>query len=360
MSLQRLRSPYTSQTSVGTGFVGPAAEFSDGAGDLFSIHEFEGDGTGGTNVGQMYKVFQWKNTTDDANYSAWVDDPTAFLGGNGTIKCTAGGYADILVCAAGGNGGGANSYAAGGGGGGGGVIVKFNIKFDASPETPYAVFAGAADQTWTYNNVQGKKGQPSWIKRPDGSTMYEAFGGAPGASVKGQQYNDGPYGSGGGLCTENDNVSGQMFLPYNGSWTPGQGHKGGSGSYTSQGPGGGGGYMGPGGNGGIGTSTSDPARSNVAGKGGDGLIIRFNGAENHLGYGAGGGSVAYNGGTFYIGAPGAGGGVPGTRGVNGNRGNTTEEYGFGAGGGGGARPAAAGNFSGGTGTPGIVMIRIPI
>ena len=360
MSLQRLRSPYTSQTSVGTGFVGPAAEFSDGAGDLFSIHEFEGDGTGGTNVGQMYKVFQWKNTIDDANYSAWVDDPTSFLGGNGTIKCMVGGYADILVCAAGGNGGGANSYCAGGGGGGGGVIVKFNIRFDSSPETPYAVFAGATDQTMTHTNVQGKKGQPSWIKRPDGSTMYEAFGGAPGASVVNQVFNDSPYGSGGGLCTENDNVTGTMFLPYNGKWTPGQGHKGGSGSYTSQGPGGGGGYMGPGGNGGIGTSTSDPARSQVAGKGGDGLVIRFNGAENHHGYGPGGGTMAYNGGTHYIGAPGAGGGIPGVRGVHGNRGNTTEEYGFGAGGGGGARPGAAGNFSGQTGTPGIVMIRIPI
>ncbi len=363
MSLQRLRSPYTSQTSVGTGFVGPAAEFSDGAGDLFSIHEFEGDGTGGTNAGQMYKVFQWKNTVDNTNYQAWRDDPTTYLGGNGSIKCTVGGYADILVCAAGGCGGGAHTTSgAGAGAGGGGVIVKFNIKFDASPEIPYTIFAGAASQKASITNAQGEKGQPSWVHRPDGSTMYEAFGGAPGQTAPTNTFGEAPYGSGGGNSDSQGDNPGSLFAPYEGVWTPGQGHKGGSGSYTSQGSGGGGGFMGPAGNGGRGTSTAaNPNLDNVAGNGGDGLVIRFNGAENHHGYGPGGGGAAYgttNG--NYIGKGGAGGGINGRRGSNGELLNTTESYGFGAGGGGASRAGAAGNFRGETGTAGIVMIRIPI
>lgn len=363
MSLQRLRSPYTSQTSVGTGFVGPAAEFSDGAGDLFSIHEFEGDGTGGTNAGQMYKVFQWKNTVDNANYQAWRDDPTSYLGGNGSIKCTVGGYADILVCAAGGAGGGAHtSTVAGGGGGGGGVILKFNIRFDPSPEIPYSIFAGAASQKNTQSNIHGEKGQPSWIKRPDGSTMYEAHGGAPGQSNPANTWSEAPYGSGPGNSASQGDAAGSLFTPYEGVWTPGQGHKGGSGSYTSQGSGGGGGYMGPGGNGGRGTSTAATTNTDhVGGNGGDGLVIRFNGAENHLGYGPGGGGCAY--GTTnsnYIGKGGAGGGINGLRGSNGLLLNTTDAYGFGAGGGGAARPSADGNYRGHCGTAGIVMIRVPI
>lgn len=369
MSLQRLRSPYTSQTSVGTGFVGPAAEFSDGAGDMFSIHEFEGDGTGGTNVGQMYKVFQWKNTVDESNYSDWVTDPTTYLGGNGLVTCTLGGYADVLLCGAGGGGGGAyktassgsNNYA-GGGGGGGGVIVKFNIKFDEDRLNPYSIFAGAAGQKASITGAQPQEGQPSWIKRPNGVTMYEAFGGCPGqtawGSPPGSAHMDGNFGSGGGNATLQGDSTTTLTVPYKGSWTPGQGHKGGSGSYSSQASGGGGGYMGAGANGGRQTTAVTTETSNWPGNGGDGLTIRFNGAENHHGYGPGGGGATYNSGRVGIG--GAGGGMSGLYNGNGALLNTSDEFGFGAGGGGIGIPSGDHNRRGHNGVAGIVMIRIPI
>lgn len=369
MSLQRLRSPYTSQTSVGTGFVGPAAEFSDGAGDMFSIHEFEGDGTGGTNAGQMYKVFQWKNTVEESNYSDWVTDPTTFLGGNGLITCTVGGYADVLLCGAGGGGGGAYTTStntannrAGGGGGGGGVIVKFNIKFDEDRLNPYAIFAGASSQKSNTGGAQPQEGQPSWIKRPNGVMMYEAFGGCPGQTAWGSPPStanmEGQFGSGGGNATrQSDSLQG-IATDYKGSWTPGQGHKGGSGSYTTQGSGGGGGYMGPGANGGRPTSVTSDVTSNWPGNGGDGLVIRFNGAENHHGYGPGGGGAVYNSGR--VGLGGAGGGIPGIYNTNGNLLNTSTEFGFGAGGGGVGIQNVDKNLRGHSGVAGIVMIRIPI
>ena len=328
MAIDRLRSPYNNQVPVGRSDTGPAAYASTDV-NYIDPYTFIGDGTAGTINGLTYRVHKF-DYVQGQNYSITFDRA---------------GVVDVLVCAGGGAGGGAYHPAAnaspgyaGGGGGAGGLILMYNYGVSAST---YNIVVGrggigaagsAGTQTSAENSVFGSL------------TAIEGGGGTGAWSTNGPQ--SGGSGGGGGTGAQS---------PYTqGAGTSGQGHYGGVRSYTSAGGGGGGGYLGPGADG-TPVDASDPLRG--GGNGGNGIEIRFDGVLR--GYAAGGGGGCYSSGTTGLG--GTGGGGNGSTGGN-PGGHGIAATGFGCGGGGASTSTSSGNpnFSGGSGSDGIVIVRYAI
>ena len=319
MAIDRLRSPYNNLLTV-TGDVGPSALSTTQVGGV-TPYTFVGDGATNTIVGVTYKVHRF-------DYSGSAQSITFSRAGN----------IDLLVAAGGGAGGGSTSGPPGGSGGGGagGLILMYSYGVTAT----------------TYTCTVGKGGYTSdgfggtYYHWPDTYAQDSVFGAL--TAVKGglgapsySSYTPLVGGSGGG--------AGQSAAS-SGSWTgalgtPGQGNAGGNligvtfylPAYAA---GGGGSYLEKGGD----------ATATGAGKGGDGLYMKFDGTFR--GYCAGGGGGAYS--TWLAGAGGANGGGNGKTGGSGNNtsGNATS---YGSGGGGGTATDAT--TRGGKGFDGVLMIR---
>jgi hypothetical protein len=328
MAIDRLRSPYRNQIPVGRSDTGPAAYASTDS-NYLDPYTFVGDGTAGTVNGVTYRIHRFEYARGQ-NYSITFDRA---------------GVIDVLVCAGGGAGGGAYHYSghaasgfAGGGGGGGGLILMYNYGVSAS-QYNVSVGKGGTGQA-------GSSGTPT-----DGEnsvfgslTAIEGGGGCAGWSTNSPQSG----GSGGG------GASGAQTPYTQGAGTTGQGNHGGIRSYTSAGCGGGGGYLGPGADG-TPVDGTDPLRG--GGNGGNGIELKFDGVLR--GYAAGGGGGCYSSGTTGLGGAGGGGngavgGSPGSHGV--------AATGFGCGGGGASTSTASGNpnYSGGSGSDGVVIVRYAI
>jgi hypothetical protein len=319
MAIDRLRSPYNNLLVV-TGDVGPSAFASIQVGGV-APYTFIGDGTANTIVGVTYRVHRF-------DYNATSQSLTFSQAGN----------VDILVAAGGGCGGGSTSGPPGGAGGGGagGLILMYSYGVTA---TTYNVTVGKGGYgtddlggfyyTNAVVNAQNSVfGALTAIRGGQGAPAYSSYSPQVGGS-----------GGGAGQSAANSgSVTGA-------SGTPGQGNAGGNLIGTpfyvpSYAAGGGGSYVEKGGN----------MTSNGAGKGGDGLLLRFDGTSR--GYCAGGGGGAYS--TWPAGAGGANGGGNGKTGGSGdNVAGAATSYGCGGGGGTASGPTTRG----GAGYNGVVLVR---
>jgi hypothetical protein len=269
------------------------------------------------------------------------------------------GVVDVLVV--GGGGGGANAL--GGGGGGGGFIEARNYPVVPGSTIPVIVGAGGAGGNLVPQYIPGNPGSNSSF----GSLI--AYGGGAGAGYanppqgRGDPSDVGTYanhgyrgGSGGGGGGSEGQITGAGQgiqgdgTPYPGG-AVGWGYPGGSGwggSPRGHAGGGGGGAGGPGG----------PNRGNGAGDGGPGRASDISGSVVYYAGGGGGGSYAPT--TSIAGAGGIGGGGRGKVGQNPSAFNPGSQLGepgatnTGGGGGCGGYPRDQG---GGSGGPGIVIVR---
>lgn len=318
MAIDRLRSPYNNLLVV-TGDVGPSAFASIQVGGV-APYTFIGDGSANTIVGVTYRVHRF-------DYNATSQSLTFSQAGN----------VDILVAAGGGCGGGSTSGAPGGAGGGGagGLILMYSYGVTA---TTYNVTVGKGGYTtdglggFYYTNDAANAqnsvfGALTAIRGGQGAAAYSTY--AP------------QVGGSGGGAGQGANATGS-WTGANG--TTGQGNAGGNligvtfyvPSYAGAG---GGSYVEKGGNM---TSTS-------AGKGGDGLLLKFDGTLR--GYCAGGGGGAYS--TYFAGAGGANGGGNGKTGTGDNTVGGATSYGSGGGGGAGTTATTRGA----PGYDGVVIVR---
>ena len=318
MAIDRLRSPYNNLLTV-TGDVGPSALSTTQVGGV-TPYTFIGDGATNTIVGVTYKVHRF-------DYSGSAQSITFSRAGN----------IDLLVAAGGGAGGGSTSGAPGGAGGGGagGLILMYSYGVTA---TTYSLTVGKGGYTsdglggYYYHDATAYAqdsvfGALTAVKGGYGAPAYSGYMPLVG-------------GSGGG-AGNGANATG--------SWTgalgtPGQGNAGGNliniSFYVPAYAGGGGGsYLEKGGD----------ATTTGAGKGGDGLYLKFDGTFR--GYCAGGGGGAYS--TWLAGAGGANGGGNGKTGSGDNTSGNATSYGSGGGGGAGtgATTRGAGGYNG------VIMIR---
>jgi hypothetical protein len=273
--------------------------------------------------------------------------------GTFTVSGTSG-IVEYIVVAGGGGGG---SYYAGGGGAGGlrtnvsGHPLSTGSPLPISPGS-YTVTVGAGG-TGGASNTLGTTGNSSYFGPPSTPQGITADGGGGGGSnTPNSTGKDGGSGGGGGTFLTTQFPGGTGNRPN--ITTPAQGNPGGSGStdnasYRNGGGGGGAGSVGgsagpnaggPGGPGSqfpsftgplIGTPSLSPLSGYFAGGGGGGVVDVFGHTQGSGGLGGGGN-----------------GGPPST--FNGAPGTTNS----GGGGGGGSHP---GNGIGGTGGPGIVIIR---
>ena len=319
MAIDRLRSPYNNLLVV-TGDVGPSAFASIQVGGV-APYTFIGDGTANTIVGVTYRVHRF-------DYNATSQSLTFSQAGN----------VDILVAAGGGAGGGSTTGGPGGAGGGGagGLILMYSYGVTA---TTYTVTVGKGGYA-----TDGMGG--FYYNNPVAYAQDSVFGaltaikggyGAPAYST----YNATVGGSGGG--------AGQQANASN-SWTgamgtPGQGYAGGNligpAFYVPS-------YAGAGG--GSCVEKGGDMTSTGAGKGGDGILLRFDGTSR--GYCAGGGGGAYS--TWPAGAGGANGGG---NGKTGSVGNNTEGNATSYGSGGGGNTCTGPSTRGGAGYNGVVIVR---
>ena len=321
MAIDRLRSPYNNLLTV-TGDVGPSALSTTQVGGV-TPYTFIGDGATNTIVGVTYKVHRF-------DYSGSAQSITFSRAGN----------IDLLVAAGGGAGGGSTGAAqpgGAGGGGAGGLILMYSYGVTA---TTYSLTVGKGG--YTSDGLGGTYYQ--WVDTFAQDSVFGAL-----TAIKGglgamgySSYSPQVGGSGGG-ASQSANTTG--------SWTgalgtPGQGNSGGNLIGTSfyvapYGGAGGGSYLEKGGD----------MTSASAGKGGDGLYMKFDGTFR--GYCAGGGGGTY--GTFLAGAGGANGGGNGKTGSAGDNtaGNATS---YGSGGGGGCASSSP-TTRGGKGFDGVIMIR---
>ncbi len=223
--------------------------------------------------------------------------------------------AEVLVVAGGGGGGGGR----GGGGGAGGTLYYESFELT---KVEMSVIVGAGGSGGGTNNA----GQPGFLSS---FSSISANGGGGGRSYRGEVDPNG--GSGGGGAAAHD-------APYSagGTGVLGQGNDGGSGAqHNLYGTGGGGG--------GAGAVGSNAPSIYVGGNGGVGLT-KF--GYNYAGGGGGGAESGYTSG---LGVYGGGNGSThiGSLGVSNS----------GGGGGGGGRTRGVGDYAGGTGGSGIVIVR---
>jgi hypothetical protein len=265
------------------------------------------------------------------------------------------GYLEYLIVAGGGSGGSRHA----GGGGGGGVLVGSTTVSSG----PYTIVVGAGG-AGPVGNVIGNNGSNST------AFGFTAIGGGRGA-----QYNNdnigiaaGSGGSGGG------GAGGQSGSHVGGAGTSGQGFAGGTGVTTNP-------PISAAGGGGAGEA-GQSASGVLAGRGGNGRLVKILGTNLYFG-GGGGGAIYYANETAGRGGLGGGGGgaanfgfagAGGTNGLNpGGAGNAagnanTNANGnggdgganTGGGGGGAAQNAPGWTTRGGAGGSGIVIVRYPI
>lgn len=253
---------------------------------------------------------------------------------SGTFEVTKGSAAvEYLVIGGGGAGGGGVSvYEPGAGGGAGGYRCSVSSETSGEnslAESPltvatgsYSVVVGAGGTGVLYTGAPNPGNNSSF------STIVSAGGGGGG------DYNSAPLagGSGGGGA-EQAGASG----------TAGQGHAGGSGVSA-----GGGGQTASGGGGGGAGSAGANGSNYTGGNGGSGITSSITGtAVGRAGGGGGGGRD-----TRGVGSDGGGNAI-----LSGNGQSATVNTG---GGGGGSMATSSGNYLGGNGGSGIVIIRYPI
>jgi hypothetical protein len=246
--------------------------------------------------------------------------------------------ADYLVIA--GGGGGANSNH-GGGSGAGGFRESKNpaAPWTASPLAS-AISLPISIQSYPVTVGGGGAGGGSGNNGSNSvfSTITSAGGGKGSSGANGS-----PGGSGGGGFSETPGTTsgGTGNTP---PTSPPQGNNGGNGNVSP--------CKGTGGGGGAGAVGSNGS-GNTAGAGGAGATTSISASSTTYAGGGGGGTEA---GTNGAGGPGGGGqGGPSPTGVGVGLPGTVNT---GGGGGGGARgPGSSGDYNGGTGGPGIVIIR---
>ena len=270
---------------------------------------------------------------------------------------------DFLVVA-GGGGGGLGSHTGGGGGGGGfrtsmpeapgGPSTNAEARISALVQSYSITVGGGGSGGYSNNNDTATQGTPSYIG-PPAAKIVESIGGGKGSDGPGQS--GGPGGSGGGAAGDLQNTNAGSAV------TPTQGFPGGS-CQNSAGPsyaGGGGGGAGQAGFPGV-----SGARSATNGNGGEGKRTTITGPAYSVGtpgpagsggYLAGGGATgSENPVTYRSGpqAPGPGGGG------NGNNPGQSSNGVAGTGGGGGGGDPTAGNYNGGFGGSGLIVLRYQI
>ena len=314
MAIDRLRSPYNNLLAV-KGDVGPSAYATTVVGG--STSQFVSDGSQiNTIVGVTYRCHVFE----------------AAGSGTKSITFSRGGNIDLILLGAGGQGGGqyANSSAGygGGGGGGGGLIIQYGRGIT---NQTYVVEVGDRLPV-TYSSGPSPNGEDSTF---DGLTAIGGGGGGNGHSNIGAGK---AGGSGGGAGSQ---LSGPVLAPAAG--TVGQGFPGGINWVGNSGTGGGGGYTEQG---------QDAPAQNVCGKGGDGIIIKFDDVTR--GMAAGGGGAQYQT-TFTLGAGGLGGGAAGSRAA----GIPPAATGYGCGGG-GTGISSTSNGVGGLASAGLCIIRYAV
>ena len=221
-------------------------------------------------------------------------------------------------------GGGAGGTSIGGGGGGGGVVIgTATISYGVA----YNIIVGAGGTAVAFNNITAATGNNGGQSQISGIATADGGGGGGAYTSTGSVSNGSAGGSGGGGA---GGGSGQGRS--GGSATQG---KAGGANWAQDGGGAGGG------GGGFTIPGTAGVTTNVAGKGGDGILNDYSGTATY--YAGGGGGC---GGTSGAGGLGGGGAGSFTTGTNGTP-NT------GGGGGGGD------TGSGGAGGSGIVIIRYP-
>jgi len=243
---------------------------------------------------------------------------------------------DFLVVAGGGGGGGLYG---GGGGGGGGYIYQTGVSLTASNFYTVQVGKGGAG---SWSSSLGLSGSNSVFD------TYIAYGGGGGGSGNWpNKQAGGPGGSGGG-----GDAGGTDGVGTGGVATNGQGNIGGNG------------FLGPayaygnGGGGGGGTTNGGTAITTQGGDGGGGITNAISGSAVVYCAGGGGGGDSR--------APATAGGSGGSSGIGGHggngvvgQGNGTNAIAFTGSGGGGAGYDGTTDQTGGNGSGGIVIIRIP-
>jgi hypothetical protein len=245
--------------------------------------------------------------------------------------------AEILVVGGGGGGGSAH----GGGGGAGALIYEPNITLAAGQYTINVGNGGTTIPRQLERSKPANNGFDSSISYR-GSTLYLAKGGGGGCGAIG---NGGNGGSGGGANGSPYSMT-EVYIGGR-ALSTNYGNSGGNGGYIStwdkSWTGGGGG-----GAGGAGGSAVIASISN-AGAGGIGRQINITGTPTYYAGGGGGGAIA-NGG--WEGVGGQGGGGRGSTSAAGSAGSAN------TGGGGGGGGFHNGDFAGGTGGSGVVIIRL--
>jgi len=242
---------------------------------------------------------------------------------SGTLTCTAGGKADILVVAGGGGGGGD----AAGGGGGGGVVYKSSQSI-ASGSISITVGSGGIAGVGTNATIATNGGNSSF-----GSSIIAIGGGAGG------RYNGGSGSSGG------SGGGGAYIGGSSGAGTSGQGNSGGSGGSSNAKAAGGGG----GGAGGAGVAGGNDSTSSYGGSGIGYSMV----SESISYYGGGGGGGRFDGSGQSASNVGNGGGGQGSTGCSG----VSAVAGTSNTGGGGGGAAAGCQNKGAAGGSGIVVVR---
>lgn len=267
---------------------------------------------------------------------------------------------DITYLVVGGGGGGAGFGQAGGGGGGGflpGTLTGSSLTSGTALNISIGA-GGAGGPGGTQGaNSKGTNGGASTLSGT-GITTISAAGGGYG---HGHQYNGGDGGSGGGSGTNSGSggVGGSGNTP---STTPSQGNAGGgSGSYSTPYSGGGGGGAGgagtdgggQAGNGGIGATTTIISTANAQ----NAAVGEVSGGAVYFSGGGGGGGYESPSGTGGLGGGGDATPGPGGSGQNASSpNNTTANTGGGGPGSGGWH---SGN-TGGAGSSGVVILRMPL
>lgn len=293
-------------------------------------------------------------TIEDSNYtigiesisasggteSTFVDSTTGYTYkvhsfttvGDSTFTVSTGGYMDYLIVGGGGGGGGVSGAAgnAGGGGGGGRVVINYNKLIAAGSYNVTVGFGGAGGAA-----TAGARGGTGGVSAFNGLVVQGGGNGGGSNNTGSNGSNTNITGGGGGSGSTNQ-AGGTSINSYSG------GSGAGSATATSRAGGGGGG------NSGAGLSGAPT----VGGKGGVGTTLNFDGTSRMYGPGGGGGGTTPG----QSGASTSGAGT-GSGAVNAVGNDGTSYYG---GGGGGARTTTTIGRVGGTGGPGIVIIRYRI
>jgi hypothetical protein len=243
-------------------------------------------------------------------------------------------YAIDFLVVAGGAGGGATVH--GGGGGAGGFRTSTQT---VSAGVAITVTVGDGGAGGLYANNRGSNGSNSSISGSGLTTITSAGGGGGGAGATGLDtgVSGGSGGGGAGNAPSYSGAGGSGNTP---STSPSQGNNGGAGYNTGNPSYSGGGGGGAGAVGGNGTSTN-------GGNGGNGTASSITGSS--VTYAGGGGGSSYNGTSGGTGGTGGGGAGSLGQGADGTV-NT---------GGGGGGSERAGNFNGGSGGKGVVILSMP-